>query len=525
MKKNFSLIVLALATHVAGATLAADKPNIIIVYADDAGIGDYSVYQDQVGNLDQAQLHTPNLEQLANQGMLLRNAHSAGTVCQPSRFSLLSGIYSFRHPVIGNSSGTEHFLLNPERQTMADMLKAQGYRTGMVGKWHLDSRYTELKTGKETYQYGKIDAHQPIKLGVNDYGFDYAFFTPKGIGGSVMIEQGKLVKRTVEMPYTPPEGLPAWPGHTRWQRSSFINANDNTQFKDPDRVVLGDMVTDISLDFIEQAAIDRQPFFLYMALTAPHAPHLPTEQINGEAMRQGAKNMAGKPITGKQVSRQAMVYETDLILGQVMKQLDRLNIAHNTLIVFTSDNGPGMPGVASNGSLGHGKKQLNGSKGQIYQGGHRIPFVVRWPEKIPAKTESSAVVMQTDLYATLAEITGGSLPKDTQNDSQSMVKLLTTGNDAGWTRQYGYSNKHKYKGGDDVYFRLSMYSQEYSLIISPEYRNGNYIAEELYDLTKDPGEQNNLIKEPSYQKVIKQMLTVFEQENNKITLNNAGVTL
>jgi arylsulfatase A len=265
------------------AASAPAKPNIILILADDAGIGDYEPYNTLFETPDSVALVTPNVRRLADEGLTFTRAHSTGSVCQPSRFSIITGLFPIRK-AIGTRSSIENRLIEADRPTLPNFLRQQGYRTAIVGKWHLD--YMLPTKNKAPARANNIDPSQPLPLGAEDYGFDYGFWLIKG-HGSAFIENRRIVKLTTQKDYSSvwPD-RPAWNGHARWQTAPF---GSDEKITEPERSVVADAITDKALDFLETAARDRVPFFLYLPVISPHAPHIPAKDINGQPLIDGAK--------------------------------------------------------------------------------------------------------------------------------------------------------------------------------------------------------------------------------------------
>ena len=347
------------------------RPNIIFIMADDMGYGDVGCY-----NPD-CKIPTPNMDRLARQGVLFTDAHSPSAVCTPTRYGLLTGRYSWRSRLKrGVFGGYNRPLIESDRMTVASLLKQHGYRTACIGKWHLGLDWTLKEEVERGEQRGRtIDFTKPILNGPTELGFDYFFGTsanPTDDPPELFIENHRIV-------YMEPE----------WEHEKA-----DTTF------------TEKSIGFLEQhvATAPDNPFFLYFAVAAPHIPWLPPEFVKG-------KSQAGR--------RGDQVFLVDWILGRIMDTLEKLNMSDNTLLIFTSDNGP-REGV--NGHKSSGK--LRGQKGEIWEGGHRVPFIARWPGRIEPGTTTDEVTTLTDLMATCAAMLGATLPSNAGEDSYNMLPAL-----------------------------------------------------------------------------------------------------
>ncbi len=372
------------------------NPNIIFIMADDMGYGDPGCYGAE-------KIPTPNMDRLAEEGTLFTDAHSASAVCTPSRYACVTGRYCWRTRLKSwVMYGHSPPLIEKDRMTVASMLKNHGYATAAVGKWHLglgwhwtcDVPDSEQVFGKE---FGdNIDYERPLTHSPNDVGFDYFF----GIAASLdmqpycFIENRHTVGTPIveKDPYHPQQrpGLmvPGW-------RDDIVDMRHCEQ----------------ACEFIENNAAQYpdKPFFLYLVTSAPHRPCVPPDFIEGASQ-------AGK--------RGDMVALYDWVVGQVMETLDRLGIAGDTLMIVTSDNGARQADYDGN-DWGHKScGDLRGQKADIWDGGHREPFIARWPGQVPAGQCNDELVGLVDLMATCADIVGADLPENAAEDSYSILPAL-----------------------------------------------------------------------------------------------------
>lgn len=362
------------------------KPNIVYILADDMGYGDVSCLNPS------SKIRTDCLDRMAAAGIVFDDAHASSAVCTPSRYSILTGRYSWRshlkESVLGGYS--EH-LLEPGRMTVASFLKGHDYHTAMIGKWHLGWDWTT--TDDQSAAEGNVDFAGPVANGPDCYGFDYYY----GHCGSldmapyVYVENG----RTTAVPDRITENT----GKFTWWRKG-PTAPD---FEHED--VLPNF-TRRSVAYIEERASTGEPFFLYFPLPAPHTPILPTPEFRGKS----GTNAYGD-----------FCLQVDDTVGQIMDALERSGVAENTILIFASDNGCSPEADFDQLSdLGHHPSYVfRGHKADIYEGGHRIPLIVRCPEEIPAGQSSSETVCLGDLLATCADIMGAELPDDAGEDSVS----------------------------------------------------------------------------------------------------------
>lgn len=370
------------------------KPNLIYIFADDMGYGDVSCLNAK------AAFETANLDRLAAGGMKCTDAHASSAVCTPSRYSVLTGRYNWRSILKqGVTGGYSRPVLEDGRLTVASMLKEVGYRTACVGKWHLGLNWP-LKDGgvASTYQdEQQVDFESPITGGPNDRGFDDYF----GISASldmppyVYIENDRVT--TTDLSHMEPI-----PGK-KFMREGLIGDD----FK-PDQVLptLTEKVESLLGDY----ARSDDPFFIYFPLPAPHTPILPLEAFQGTS----GTNDYGD-----------FCLQVDDTVGRVMAALDRRGLADNTIVVFAADNGcsPAADFDELAAADHHPSYVFRGMKSDIFEGGHRIPFIIRWPEIIRAGSVSDQTFCLTDLTATMAEITGYDLPDHAAEDSVSNLPI------------------------------------------------------------------------------------------------------
>ena len=405
------LAVLVVAVHL--GTLvgqAADRPNIILIYADDLGYGD-------VGCYGATKVQTPNIDRLAKEGLRFTDGHSASATCTPSRYALLTGEYAWRKKGTGVLPGNASLIIAPGRTTLASQLKRAGYATGVVGKWHLG-----LGTGA-------LDWNGEIKPGPLELGFDYGFVIP-ATGDRVpcvYVENHRVAgldpKDPIRVSYgqpigdmptgkANPERLKLHPSHGHDQtiidgisRIGYMTGGKSARWVDED---MADVLTRKAKRFIEEHA--GGPFFLYFATHDIHVPRVPNMRF------------AGKTEMGP---RGDVIAELDWCVGEILATLDRRGLANDTLIIFSSDNGPviddGYKDDAVSKLGGHRPAgPLRGGKYSAFEGGTRVPFLVRWPARIKPAV-STALVCQIDLLASLAALAG---PKLGDGDAPDSVDVL-----------------------------------------------------------------------------------------------------
>lgn len=451
---------------VAGRALATERPpNVVIIYTDDQGFGDAACL-----NAD-AKFATPNLDRIAKEGISFTDAHSSDTVCTPSRYGLLTGRYSWRTTLKRGVFGAERKgLIDDGRMTIATLLRDAGYATGMVGKWHLGMDFPG--------DPGDRDWTMPVKDMPLDKGFDYFFGIPASMNYGVLAWfEGRHAKvpptlftakkpnkiaisdYRIKPPYqSTPEATKEAIGSVGMETASdFVDSECLTRF------------TDKAIRWIQsksEASKTRTPFFLYLPYTSPHKPVIPLPEFRGK----GEAGAYGE-----------FMIETDYQVGRILKLLDELQIADDTLLILTSDNGPETTWKARIKKFGHHSNHIyREGKRSLYEGGHRVPFLVRWPNGIkrPGR-EWTNVVCQTDILATIAEIIDQPLSDNAAEDSQSLLPILLDTNQS-HARQP--TIHHGVAGGFAI--RLD----DWKLVMPHQKRK----KMELYNLAHDPSEKNDL---------------------------------
>ncbi|MBL7077076.1 MAG: arylsulfatase [Kiritimatiellae bacterium] len=370
----------------------AALPNIVYILADDMGYGDVSCL-----NAD-SKIRTVHLDRMAADGMAFEDAHASSAVCTPSRYSILTGRYNWRSSMKQSVlSGYSRHLIEPGRMTVASMLKQHGYHTAMIGKWHLGWDWTTTDGEPAQGDGSNLDFAGPVANGPDCFGFDYYY----GHCGSldmapyVYVENGKITAQ--------PDRVTENTDKFTWWRKGPTGSD----FQHED--VLPNF-TRRSVDYIEKQGAAGEPFFLYFPLPAPHTPILPLPEFRGKS----GTNLYGD-----------FCLQVDDVVGQIMAALERAGVADNTILVFTTDNGCSPEADFEElAALGHHPSHVfRGHKADIYEGGHRIPLIVRWPQGIEAGGTSSETVCLCDLMATVADIVGDAVPDTAGEDSVSNLPV------------------------------------------------------------------------------------------------------
>jgi len=399
MKPNYMLLLIAIFLASCKTKPETPKnPNIVIILADDMGYGDVQALSTK------SKIPTPNLNRLAEEGITFTNAHTPSAVCTPTRYGLLTGRYCWRSRLKrGVQNGYGPPLIETDRHTIATLLKKAGYTTGIVGKWHLG-----LGFQKDTLD--KFDFSLPLTYSPNDVGFDYSYIIPASLDFPpyVYIEN----KEITEFPSVA-EQASKFPAFWREGERSPEFIMEETL----------DHLVRKANNFIDAQANKENPFLLYFPLTAPHKPVLPHKRFRG-ATELGPYG--------------DFVHQVDWTVGEVLNMLDALNITENTLVIYTSDNGSFMyrrfpfepdhldfDTIQAYSETNHTSNFIfRGTKADIWEAGHHVPFFVRWPKQLDAGGQIDHTVCLTDIFSTLADILNIKKPLGSAQDSYSFNSLL-----------------------------------------------------------------------------------------------------
>lgn len=477
MRNKLIFLFLLLA---ATRAFSQQRPNILFIYADDLGYGDLSCY-------GATKIQTPNIDRLAKEGLRLTNGHSTASTCTPSRYSLISGQYAWRKNGTGILPGDAALIIDTAHTTLPSLLKQAGYATGFVGKWHLGLGNAVAKNW-----------NGEIRPGPNEAGFDYAFFFPATADRvpTVFIENHRVIAADpadpIRVSYTEKVGDdPTGKEHPELLKMASTHGHDQTVVNEIGRIgyMSGGKKArwvdeELATTFLSKAKAfiehNRQrPFFLYFALSDIHVPRMPATMFK-------TKSVMGY--------RGDAILQMDWTVGEILKALDDLGLSKNTLIVFTSDNGP----VLDDGYADQAVERLNGhtpagpyrgGKYSVFEGGTRVPFLLRWPGRIAAGASSNALVCQMDFGASMAALLHRRLKKDDLPDSFDLLDAFT-----GVSKQ---GRKTLVEQGET----LALVEGHWKYIAPAEgaaktddtgIETGLNPQPQLYDLATDPGEKNNL---------------------------------
>lgn len=464
------------------------KPNIIYILADDLGIGDLTFYNEK------GKIPTPNLDKMGAEGMKFTDAHTSSSVCTPTRYGILTGRYNWRTPlkefVTWGSSPT---LIRKDRLTVAKLLQNKGYQTANIGKWHLglnwsmknnSPEFEHFSGRKDRLDINQIDFSKPLKYGALDLGFDHSYMIPASLNmppfvylendKATMIPTKKTERKRSEYPF-----------------SSWIKGDVADDFVH-DQVL--PTFVDKTVSYIKENANKEKPFFIYLPLPSPHSPVLPIAPWKGKS---GINDYAD------------FVMMVDDLMGDIFKTIKDQGIEENTMIVFTSDNGcSGTANLPLLKKKNHSPSYIySGFKGSYLEGGHRVPFLVKWPGKIKPNSVCDETICTTDFMATIADLVDYKLKDNEAEDSYSMMPLLTQ--KGKFTRE---ATIHHSKDGI-----FAIRKGDWKLIVSPNSgidaagrpakHKKNLPENILYNLKTDVKEYHNIAdKHPAKVKELKDLL-------------------
>jgi arylsulfatase A-like enzyme len=496
-----TISALVLSLHLAAQSPGKENPNILLIYTDDVGYGDIGCYGSSVA--------TPNIDRLAKDGIRFTRAHATSATCTPSRFSLLTGTYAWRKRGTGIAPGNASLIIPTNKGTLPGLLQRAGYTTGVVGKWHLG-------LGGEKGP----DWNADIKPGPQEIGFNYSFIIP-ATGDRVpcvYVENYRVVNLDPNDPITVsyaepintrdatgknnPELLKMHPSHGHDQtivngvsRIGYMSGGKSALWKDED---MADVITGKAVNFIEQHK--HHPFFLYFSTHDIHVPRMPHQRFEG-------KSGMGP--------RGDVIVQLDWTVGQLIAALEKNDLSRNTIIIFTSDNGP----VIDDGykdqaveKLGNHKSAgpLRGGKYSAFEAGTRVPFIVSWKGNVEAGKVSDALISQIDLYASLAALTGQSISQGDAPDSKNSLSTLLYKSDKSraWVVEQSVNSTLSVIQGDWKYIDPS-YGPKKNNETNTEL--GNADQPQLYNLKEDIGETSNRASEfPEKVSEMKQLLNTIK---------------
>jgi arylsulfatase A-like enzyme len=450
------------------------KPNIVFILADDLGYGDVSALN---GN---SKIQTTNIDRLASQGAIFTDAHSNSAVSTPTRYGILTGRYNWRSTLKkGVLDGYSKPLIPQTRKTMGSLLTDGGYTTACIGKWHLGWAWDNVEKGNDSVRFDR-----PIKKGPTTLGFDYFY----GIAGS--LDMAPYVYVENDRPTALPNRLTAREGMAFWRKGPTASDFDHEQ-------TLPNLVGRAE-KYITEKSGEKEPFFLYLALTAPHTPILPSPEFRGKS----GLNDYGD-----------FVLMVDAMIGRVVAAIEKAGIGNNTILVFTSDNGCSpMANFEELKSKGHNPSYIyRGTKADLFDGGHRIPCIVRWPDKVKPHQVTQTICL-TDFFATFAMLTKYPLKDNEGEDSFSLLPLLLDNHSEKYSRE---ATVHHSINGN-----FTIRKGDWKLLLSADSGGWSYpkpgkddkvIAtlppNQLYNMKTDPSETKNLCDQ--YPEIVTELKTLL----------------
>ena len=480
-------ILLLGASALAASAMAqqAERPNVILLVADDLGYGDLSCY-------GATRVSTPNVDRVAQEGTLFTDAHACASTSTPSRYSLLTGEYPFRKAGTDVAAGNAGMIISPDQYTVADAFKAAGYTTGAIGKWHLG---LGSKTAQQDWN-GKLDQD------LSDIGFDYHYIMAATADRTpcVFIENGRVSNYDPSAPIYVSyrknfEGEPTGAknpelltklkhshGHDMSivngiGRIGFMKGGGKALWKDEN---IADSIAAKAIGFIERNAKD--PFFLYLCTNDVHVPRYPHERFRGKS----PMGLRGEAIL-----------QFDWTVKQITEALERNGLAENTILIITSDNGPVLDDGYQDQAIelaGNHKPggPFRGAKYSSFEAGSVIPFIVRWPGKVPAGKVSEAMISQIDNVATLAKIAGTTLPEGAAADSREQLKTWLGKSKKSCPFAIKYAANHVIVARMDKWKYITPSNGGPMITWGPKIETGNLKAPQLYDMKESAYESNNV---------------------------------
>ena len=463
-------------------------PNIVYILADDLGYGDIGAFNSE------GKIQTPNIDKLASDGLKFTDAHTSSAVCTPTRYGILTGRYNWRSPIKnGVLTGKSKALIPNTRTTVASFLKNNGYKTGFVGKWHLGWDWAIKDStinggeGWNATDFANLDFTKPVTNTPNDLGFDYAY------GHSGSLDMAPYVYVENGMATAEVDTVTVDTGKYTWWREGPTAADFAHDDVTPNFFRK-------SMTFIEDQSSKEQPFFLYLALPSPHTPILPTEEWQGKS---GLNPYAD------------FVVMIDDYVGQLVEVLEQKGLTENTIVIFASDNGCSpQADFEILGEKGHDPSAIyRGHKADIYEGGHRVPFIVKWPSIVDSGTVSDKTICTTDLLATVADIIDVDLLDNEGEDSFSILPLLDNTDEREFNREA--TVHHSINGS------FALRKDNWKMIFCPGsggWSDPKPNAEEigslpkfqLYNLNIDPAEQTNLYgQHPEIEKNLSELMVQY----------------
>lgn len=480
-------------------SFTSTKPNIVVILADDIGVGDISFYNKNIRKKPVV-IETKNIDAIAQQGVWFSHAHSATALCAPTRYSMMTGKNNYRsYAPWGVWGSFRENAIRDQEPTLANVVKSQGYSTGFVGKWHLggDFKFKDkdrVYRGTDEGLITNVDLTKMTGGGPNNLGFDYSFMLPDGIQGPLYL----AYENQQWFPLQPQSKITHLNNESVINKKIISDKGDGMGDSHWRTSAIGDLLSAKAAEFIKRQ--NKQPFLLYYASPMAHLPHIPPVKFD---------NLKVKGETPS--DHLDMIFELDLQVGRIVNALKESNIYNDTLIIFTSDNGGLVYRVPGTLESGHQPSGIfRGSKNTPHEGGHRVPFIASWPAKMGHKMTSNEMlndspVLVQDILATIAEAAGNELSRDQAPDSKSFLSLIIKQKNNSYKRrnylmlQAGSQNQVMFQHGD------------WKLIINSDHKLSHFTPVALFNLADNEVENEafNLINDKRYQAQVEQMLAQY----------------
>lgn len=466
----------------------SENPNVVFIMADDLGLGDISYHARNIENKEPI-FETPNIDALAEQSLWFTDGHSATALCAPTRYAVMSGNNNYRSYSPGGVWST--FAETPFRKgevTLGTVVRDAGYHTGMVGKWHMGGDFYQAGSKTKIYRGAKsgdildrVDVREWAGSGPRYVGFDYDFISPCGVQGPLYL----LYENEKWYPLAEDSEIIFFNEKTASRKKDVSDKGPGPGDSNWDTRFIGDLLSAKCVEFIEENAPKKEPFFLYYCAPQVHIPHCPPDEFDGEKVKGATPTL-----------HLDMVVELDLQVKRIVDALKAVGEFENTLIVFTSDNGGLLDGAATKS---HGYRSgggWNGSKNSPLEGGHRVPFFAVWPGKIKPSITNELAVNQ-DMVATFAALVGAELPDGQALDSNNLLPLFL-GED-------GFLQRDFFVNQAGAKHELIYRKDPWKYLIKSDFKRTKYEPLALYNLNADPQEKRNLFNNPEYKERVKQM--------------------